>query len=131
SRCPHKLLILRAFGRIAMDPVAHTLTGACMAQTGLKKTTPLATVTLVIAANLPDIDVVFQFIGRDESLLHRRGWTHGILAMVLLPIALTGFILAFDRFVRRRRNQAAPAVNIKAILLLSYLGVLSHPFLDW
>ena len=35
-----------------MDPLAHTLAGASLAQAGLKRLTPLATATLVIGANL-------------------------------------------------------------------------------
>lgn len=114
-----------------MDPIAHTLAGACIAQTGLKKTTPLATATLMIGANLPDIDGVAQFVSRDASLLYRRGLTHGVLAMVILPAVLTGLVFAYDKMIRRKRNPQSQPVNVQALLLLSYLGVLSHPFLDW
>jgi inner membrane protein len=114
-----------------MDPVAHTLTGACMAQTGLRRKTPLATATLLIGANLPDIDGVVQFWGQDASLYHRRGWTHGILAMFILPVLLAAVIITWDRFIRRRKSTQIPAVKPWWILSLAYLGVLSHPLLDW
>ena len=73
-----------------MDPVTHTLVGAGLAQTGLKRVSPRATVTLLLATNAPDIDALTMLISRDVSLGARRGWTHGILAMVLLPILLAG-----------------------------------------
>ncbi len=114
-----------------MDPIAHTLAGATLSQTGLRKLTPLATATLIIGANLPDIDGVMSFFGSDASLYYRRGYTHGILAQLLLPILLTAGILAFDRWVRRRRNSAGSPAKPLQILLLSYLGVISHPLLDW
>lgn len=114
-----------------MDPLAHTLAGATMAQTGLKRLTPLATATLVIAANLPDIDVVFQFMGHDESLYYRRGMTHGVLALILLPPILTGLILAYDHFIRRQFFPGTERVRGLPLLALSYLGILSHPALDW
>ena len=69
-----------------MDPLAHTLVGAALAETGLQRTTALATPTLVIAANLPDLDVVTRFAERDTALLFRRGLTHGAAAMVVLPL---------------------------------------------
>ena len=72
-----------------MDNLAHTLAGASLAQAGLKRYTPLATTTLVIGANLPDVDALATFWGGDFSLLFRRGWTHGVLAMLVWPLALT------------------------------------------
>ncbi|HET9240017.1 MAG TPA: metal-dependent hydrolase [Oligoflexus sp.] len=114
-----------------MDPIAHTLAGATLAQTGLRKLTPLATATLVIGANLPDIDGVMSFLGSDASLFYRRGLTHGIVAQLLLPLLLTAAILAFDRLVRRRhRTDLSPARPLQ-IMLLAYIGVISHPLLDW
>src|SRR5690606_1230143 len=48
-----------------------------------------------------------------------------------LPFLLTAMVLAWDRVVRRKRGpQLAPAIPAQ-ILLLAFLGVLSHPFLDW
>ncbi len=114
-----------------LDPIAHTLAGATLAQTGLKKLTPLATATLLIGANLPDIDGVMSFFGSDTSLYYRRGITHGILAQMLLPFLLTAGVLAFDRWVRRRRHPECSPVRPRQILLLAFLSVLSHPFLDW
>ena len=69
-----------------MDPIAHTLFGATLAETGLKKLSRLATPTLIIGANLPDIDAVVTVLGRDTSLLLRRGLTHGVLALAVLPL---------------------------------------------
>ncbi len=41
-----------------MDPICHTLVGAALAESGLKKRTALGTATLLIGANLPDMDVL-------------------------------------------------------------------------
>jgi inner membrane protein len=51
--------------------------------------------------------------------------------MAALPFAVTGLVLMWDRLVRRRRDPSAPAVRTSALLLVSILGVLSHPALDW
>ena len=114
-----------------MDPIAHTLAGATLSQTGLRKLTPLATACLLIGANLPDIDGVTNFLGRDTALYYRRGITHGLLAMTLLPILLTGLLIVFDRFIRLRKHPDKRPVRPLALLALAYLSTLSHPFLDW
>jgi inner membrane protein len=114
-----------------MDPIAHTLTAATLGQTGLKKLSPLGMATLLLAANLPDIDAVFMLFGADSALYHRRGWTHGILALALLPLMLVTLVIAYDRLIRLRLHPDKCPVNVKFALLLSLIGMLSHQFLDW
>lgn len=114
-----------------MDPLTHTLTGAALSRAGYHRVTPLATATLVLAANAPDIDILAGFGGAYATVAFRRGWTHGPLALLLLPILLTGLILAYDRWIRRRRDPDAPPANGPAILLLALLGTATHPLLDW
>jgi inner membrane protein len=116
-----------------MDNLCHALVGAALAEAGLKKKTALATATLVIGANLPDVDVLAYAWGPDTALGFRRGWTHGLLALALWPFLLTGIMLAWDRLIRRRlrsRSDADPA-RPRALLLLATISILTHPFLDW
>lgn len=113
----------------AVDPLAHTLIGATLGETRLQRRTPLARTTLIIAANLPDIDAMCMMLGRDAALGLRRGHTHGVLAMVLLPVILTGLIVLYDRGFRRPKGR--PPVDPQGVLILASLGVLTHPFLDW
>lgn len=114
-----------------MDPVAHTLAGASLARAGLHRVTPLATATLVVGANAPDIDIFASLAGSYASLALRRGWTHGPLALVLLPCIVAGCILAWDRWVRRRRDPGATPARPLGVLLLAFLGAASHIPLDW
>jgi inner membrane protein len=114
-----------------VDNLCHSLVGAALGEAGLKKRTALATATLVIGANLPDVDVFSYFWGADTALGFRRGWTHGVLALVIWPFVLTGIMMLWDRFVRRRRRAAAEPARPDALLLLSAVSVLTHPFLDW
>jgi inner membrane protein len=113
-----------------MEPLAHTLAGACLAESGLKRLSPLASSTLVIAANIPDVDGACYLHSADLAFAFRRGWTHGILAMALLPLALTAVMLLVDRLLARREPGRARARPI-ALLGLSAAGVVSHPSLDW
>jgi inner membrane protein len=85
----------------------------------------------VVAANAPDVDVLSYAGGPYLALSFRRGITHGVPAMLVLPFVVAGAMLAWDRWVRRRREPTAPAAPYGALLALSALGVLTHPALDW
>ena len=113
-----------------MDPVCHTLTGLAMGHAGLTRRTPLALVTLALAANAPDIDIAVLATDTLQVSV-RRGWTHGPPAMVLLPLALTALVVAYDRLVRQRRHPAPPPVVPSQLLWLAALGTWSHPLLDY
>src|SRR5204863_1442164 len=97
-----------------MDNVCHTLVGAAFGESGLKRRTAFGNATLMISANIPDIDV-FVFATRTPSVAFRRGWTHGVLAQALLPIALTGVMWLI---ARRWRPLAGPPVRIGWLLAL-------------
>ena len=110
-----------------MDNLCHSLAGAALGRAGLARQTPLGMSTLVIANNFPDVDVAV-FATDTLAMSFRRGWTHGVLAQALLPIALTGLVMLGDRLFRRHTpDRVKPA----AILLLSYIGVLTHVFMDF
>ncbi|MEX2181926.1 MAG: metal-dependent hydrolase [Gemmatimonadaceae bacterium] len=113
-----------------MDPITHTMAGAAMGRAGLDRRTPLAGVTLMLAANAPDIDIFSLWLGTYASLAFRRGWTHGPLALVVLAVALTGLVLGWDRLVRRRRDPSLAPVDARWTFILATAGVVSHPLLD-
>lgn len=115
-----------------MDNLTHSLVGALLGQMGLKKKTGLAMPTLIIAANLPDIDATCAIYGI-ESLSMRRGITHGPIALILLPIVLWALMLAFDRWQGRRGKRPAERLPLHKgwLLALAYIGCFSHPALDW
>ena len=106
-----------------MDNLCHTLVGAAMGRAGLNRKSAFATGTAMIAANLPDLDVLV-FATDTPSIEFRRGWTHGVLAQLVLPLALTVVVVAIAR---------ARGVKVSApwLLATSYLGVYSHVFLDF
>jgi inner membrane protein len=112
-----------------MDNLCHTLVGVAIGESGLKTRTHNATVVLMVAANLPDIDVL-SFVSETPAVALRRGWTHGVLAQALLPLLLTGLMIMIDRLRGRGQGALAPR-RAGSLLLLSYVGVLSHVLLDW
>lgn len=115
-----------------MDNVTHSLVGALIGQMGLKRRTGLAMPTLIIAANLPDIDATCTLLGM-VSLAMRRGVTHGPIAMLALPLLLAGAIVWYDWRQARRGTRPTDRLPVRPgwILALAYIGCLSHPAFDW
>ncbi|MFL2546648.1 MAG: metal-dependent hydrolase [Candidatus Rariloculaceae bacterium] len=112
-----------------MDPVCHTLVGASLGATGLANKTRHGMLTLMVAANLPDIDFVFYFRDDASAYAFRRGITHGIPAILLLPVLLALAIAVLSR--RFSSANTGPAVSLRWLIILSLIGVASHPALDW
>lgn len=114
-----------------MEPLSHTLTGACLAEAGLKRRSALVAPALIIAANLPDLDGTCYLHSADLAFAVRRGWSHGILAVFLFPVLLTAAMLAYDRVVRRGKSPESPPARPAVLLGVSFLGVVSHVLMDW
>jgi inner membrane protein len=114
-----------------LDNLAHTLAGAALGEAGLKKKTGLGMATLIIAANLADVDAFGLLFG--ENLAWRRGWTHGPIAMLVLPPLLVGVMVLFDRWQARRGTRPAERLPLHVgwLLALAYIGWASHPLLDF
>ncbi|MFQ5551902.1 MAG: metal-dependent hydrolase, partial [Gemmatimonadales bacterium] len=108
-----------------MDPVCHSLVGATLSKSGLGSKLPSGGMfTLLVAANLPDIDVVTLFWGGPTSVFLRRGITHGLPAMLVLPVVWAMIVWLYLR--RRDRTLA-----FGSVLAVSVVGVLTHPALDY
>ena len=112
-----------------MDNFCHTLVGAAFGEAGLKRKTRFGNPTLMIAANLPDIDVL-SFLTDTNPISFRRGWTHGIIAQLALPVLFAGAMYIIGRVRAPRREDQRP-LHFGWLLLLSYVGVYSHVFLDF
>jgi inner membrane protein len=115
-----------------MDNLTHSLVGALIGQMGLKRKTGLAMPTLIVAANIPDIDAGCTLLGT-VSLAMRRGITHGPIAMLLLPLALTAIMVWYDHRQARRGTWPHDRAPVRPgwLLLCAYVGCLSHPLFDW
>jgi inner membrane protein len=111
-----------------MDNLCHTLVGAAMGESGLKHRSRFGNAALMISANVPDVDVLVFFTDT-SNLVFRRGWTHGVAAQLVLPVAVTAAFWVVDRL--RPRRAGAPPLRVWWLLLLSYAGVYSHVFLDY
>jgi inner membrane protein len=107
-----------------MDNVTHSLVGAALGRAGLKDYVPGGTVTLVLAANLPDLDVVAGFWGDLYYLTYHRGITHSVLGTAGIAVASSLLLWLASR--RRARSY-----SFQAILFALLLTAATHPLLDY
>ena len=103
-----------------------------MAEAGLKHRTRKAFAACLLAASIPDIDVLFGWVPWAPLAMH-RGFTHGLVGGVLvLPPLLAGLLWLFDRR-QKRLGLIAPGalpMHFGWLLALSFLAALTHPLLD-
>jgi inner membrane protein len=104
-----------------MDNLTHSLTGLMLSRAGLDKFYPRATLVLVLAANVPDIDIVAIAGGPLFYFAQHRGLTHSVFTAPL--IALLPVLIACA--VAKTMRGWAVAWG------LSLIGVASHLLLDW
>jgi inner membrane protein len=83
-----------------LEPVTHFLTGACMSRSGLNRKSALATLTMVLAAEAADLDVLWAFKGPIAALQHHRGITHTFLGAPFAAAATVGSRESYGRSCR-------------------------------
>lgn len=109
------------------------LTGACLSRAlGLHRRIRHATLALVIAAELPDIDYVYAAGGPLTYFQHHRGWTHSLLWLPVMAVIAIGFVWLWHRWkVYRKAGDSALPLNWPALLGYSCIALLTHLLLDW
>ena len=124
-----------------MDPVTHMLTGACMSRAGLNRKTALATLTLTLAFEAPDIDSVTYFWGGITGLQHHRGITHSLVGAPFMAAGVIALVYGIHRW-RSSRQKVNPEgassgtfpklpPNWKILYGYALLGTLVHLFQDF
>jgi inner membrane protein len=110
-----------------MDNVTHTLFGLVLAKTGLERTTPKATLALLIGANLPDLDVV-AWLGGDLSYLkHHRGFSHSLAGLLFEG----AFVATMLWMMHRVRSKVSIPIDLRMLFFMSLAGLASHSLLDY
>jgi len=115
-----------------LDNLTHSLAGWTLGQAGLKTKSRKGLAALILGANMPDIDVFLGHAPWDPLAIH-RGFTHGLPGGVLfLPPVLAGLLWLLDRWQlgRGREFKSGLPMRFGWLVLLAYLGTLTHPFLD-
>ncbi len=114
-----------------MDNLTHSLVGLTAARAGLEKLSPGATLLCVLAANSPDSDVIVGAFGdRWDYLQHHRGITHAVVGVIALSIIMPLIFCAVDRLWSWFRKHP-PRMNLKGLMLASFVVSATHPLLDW
>ena len=123
-----------------MDNVTHTLIGALLGETVARTTQPdprglpatvrrnLLVATAAIGSNLPDIDVLYSFIGgKLNYLLHHRGHSHTIIGALLLAAAA----FAIARWQLGRRGHAPSSRDVRSLAGVFAITPLLHIGMDF
>ena len=114
-----------------MEPITHFLTGACMGRAGLNRKTALATLTLTLAAEAPDLDVLGRFRGPAFGFAHHRGFTHSFLGIVLMAAVVVSFVYLIYRLRGRKLNHPSLPPRWGLLFFYACLAGLSHILLDF
>lgn len=119
-----------------MDPVTHTLTGIGLANAFYRKRMGgAAVIMLMIAANLPDIDVLSHLMEQPWGILSRRTFGHSLLMFPIWSAVLAGlFWLKWRSFGYLRLYGlclAGAALHVCFDLINSFGVVLLWPLSDW
>jgi inner membrane protein len=114
-----------------VDNITHSLVGIALADLAMgrratKAQRPLLVGAGIIAANLPDLDIVYARITPPPIgyLLHHRGHTHTVVGLVALALAL-GCAYRYLPSVRKMR----PSGQLRFWLLIA-VALASHILLD-
>jgi inner membrane protein len=114
-----------------LEPITHFLTGACLGRAGLNRTTALATATVTLAAEAPDLDVFGNFKGPVFGFAHHRGFTHSFLGLFLVSALVVGFIYLIWRLRGRKIKNPELPPRWGLLFLYAYLAGLTHILLDF
>jgi inner membrane protein len=114
-----------------LEPITHFLTGACLGRAGLNRKTGLATLTLTLAAEAPDLDVLGGFHGSTFGFAHHRGFTHSFLGVPIDAVAVVGFVYLIWRLRGRKTNDPKLPPHWGLLFLYACLAGLSHILLDF
>lgn len=114
-----------------LEPVTHFLTGACMGRAGLNRKSALATLTLTLAAEAPDLDILGRLRGPAFGFAHHRGFTHSFLGVPIDAIVVVGFVYLVWRMRGRKVSNPNLPPRWGVLFLFACLAGLSHILLDF
>lgn len=102
-----------------------------MGRAGLNRKTALATATLTLAAEAPDLDVLGRLKGPAFGFAHHRGFTHSFLGVPIDAIVVVGFVYLISRVRGRKIKDPDLPPRWGVLFLFACLAGLSHILLDF
>jgi inner membrane protein len=124
------------------------LAGMCLSRTGLNRRAAYATLTMAVAAEFPDIDMLWSLRGPVEGFAHHRGITHTLVGVPFEAALIVGTVYCAHRWRLKRSERvesskgASPLARTPRPLTLApvrwgvlygfaLIGLLSHLLLDY
>ncbi len=114
-----------------MEPITHLLIGASLGRAGLNRNTALATATLTLAAEAPDIDVLGNLKGPVFGFAHHRGFTHSFSGLVFVSAVVVGVVYLVWRLRGRKTKNPNLPPRWGLLFVFAYLAGLTHIMLDF
>jgi len=114
-----------------LEPITHFLTGAVLGRAGFNRKTALATATMTLAAEAPDLDVFWQIKGRVSYFAHHRGFTHSFIGLLFMSVLTVAVVYGVWRLRRRNTNIPDLPPRWGLLFVLAYIAGLSHILLDF
>ena len=125
-----------------MDNVTHSLAGLLLAEGAVRlrarltgsepspRLRAVAAVASLVAANLPDADLLYTGVGGDRLayMLHHRGYTHTVVIALLGALVLWGVASLFWRW---RTPLDSTRGDSRWLFVLLLVSAMSHLLLDW
>ena len=102
-----------------------------MGRAGLNRKTGLATLTLTLAAEAPDLDVLGRFRGPAFGFAHHRGFTHSFVGTPICAAVVLAFVYLVWHIRKRRTNDPNLPPRWGLLFLYGCLAGLSHILLDF
>jgi inner membrane protein len=102
-----------------------------MGRAGLNRKTALATLTLTLAAEAPDLDVLSRIKGPAFAFAHHRGFTHSFLGTPLDAAVVVGFVYLIWRLRGRKLKDPNLPPRWGLLFLYACLAGLCHILLDF
>ena len=86
---------------------------------------------MTLAAESPDLDVLYYFRGSVEGFAHHRGFTHTLLGAPVMAALIVGGVYGVCRILRRRGWQPKTAPRWPLLFVYALIAVLVHIFQDF
>jgi inner membrane protein len=96
------------------------MVGLFLARAGFRHATPRATAIMVVAANIPDIDVVSWLWGGAAYIHYHRNLTHSLIALPFMALLAVAIVRCFGR----------GEIKWLSAWIIALIAVASHLILD-
>ncbi|NWF76892.1 MAG: metal-dependent hydrolase [Nitrospirae bacterium] len=112
-----------------MDPITHSLAGTVFFNLGFKRKFTL--LVIIISSLAPDFDYITRLWGADVFLRYHRGITHGVFALIVVPVII-GLLFGYRKgfFYYTIISFFAYAIHLFLDLTNQYGTRILSPF-DW